>query len=381
MAVSAYVVCIVASHTYFPFFSGNAITEMCDLIVRLYPLRQPLLTLHATETVSTLFASPVCHLNHTALSGLLEIILGDSAAGAALDGKESNAAISYIKCIEEGCLKLYELDPSLGFASLPRAFQILIPQLASSHTTVRFATAQCLKNLVNSCCGDIQAIDAAVSRSSSARGSVPALLKIISCIENSLGARYQDSWIDTLSVSAELFRALANSSKASQVLTGIFEKIGEMCAGADDAAGDALMAGCDENEEDQAIMRNKIVLAAQDALGVGIQCLGPEVVLAVLPVNLVEGLEGSEEPRTWMLPLLKLHVQGARLSYWGHTLLPLARSLGSRASKAGRDAQVCTALEAQIWETLPSFCRWAEDAGNAFRYVLLYVFLLWVVCI
>ena len=32
-----------------------------------------------------------------------------------------------------------------------------------------------------------------------------------------------------------------------------------------------------------------------------------------------------------------------------------------------REAQVCGALEAQLWATLPSFCSWAQDTAEAFK--------------
>ena len=101
--------------------------------------------------------------------------------------------------------------------------------------------------------------------------------------------------------------------------------IGELCAGGDDAA-----AAGEQAVDDQ------LLLAAQNALGAAMLSLGPETVLAALPLNLVEGLAGTAEPRTWLLPLLRIHVRSARLGYWGKVLLPLARELGTRAAAAAR---------------------------------------------
>lgn len=70
-----------------------------------------------------------------------------------------------------------------------------------------------------------------------------------------------------------------------------------------------------------------------------LQALGPEAVLAALPLNLAEGLAGTGEARTWLLPLLRMHVRGARLGYWGKVLLPLARELGARAAAAARSVE------------------------------------------
>jgi hypothetical protein len=32
-----------------------------------------------------------------------------------------------------------------------------------------------------------------------------------------------------------------------------------------------------------------------------------------------------------------------------------------------REAQICSALEMQLWATLPSFCSWAVDTADAFK--------------
>ncbi|CAD7700237.1 unnamed protein product [Ostreobium quekettii] len=95
-------------------------------------------------------------------------------------------------------------------------------------------------------------------------------------------------------------------------------------------------------------------------------------VLSVLPLRLIEGLDGDEEARPWMLPLLKKYVQRTSLECWGSELLPLGRALGNRAAslqQAGRGqrAMLCLTLERQIWNTLPSFCIWPKDGDVAYR--------------
>ncbi len=78
--------------------------------------------------------------------------------------------------------------------------------------------------------------------------------------------------------------------------------------------------------------------AASDALGLALRVLGPAVVLSVLPLGVRESLAASapggggaaaaaarraaaEPARTWLLPLLRRHVAGAPLAYWGSELL------------------------------------------------------------
>lgn len=83
-----------------------------------------------------------------------------------------------------------------------------------------------------------------------------------------------------------------------------------------------------------------------------------------------QGLEGRGEARTWLLPMLRQHVSNARLGFWGSVLLPLARRMGSvAANPAHPHALACRALEAQLWNCLPSFASWPEDTATAFQCV------------
>ena len=87
-----------------------------------------------------------------------------------------------------------------------------------------------------------------------------------------------------------------------------------------------------------------------------------------------QGLDGSGEARTWLLPLLRAHVSGAKIAFWASQLLPLARLCGRQAAAAAEAgpkralaATHCRALELQLWATLPSFCSWPEDTDIALR--------------
>ncbi|PNH02025.1 Ribosomal RNA-processing protein 12 [Tetrabaena socialis] len=96
--------------------------------------------------------------------------------------------------------------------------------------------------------------------------------------------------------------------------------------------------------------------------------------LKVLPLQIVEGLAGTAEPRTWLLPLLRRHVRHCRLAFWQQELLPLAVTLGSRSAAltatggagAAALALKCRTLELQvrvIVERLARRCGFDEVAA------------------
>ena len=68
-------------------------------------------------------------------------------------------------------------------------------------------------------------------------------------------------------------------SSGAPLAEGLLLRLGELCAGASDAAEE----GADEASD-------KVSLAAQNALGQGIRSMGPSAVLAVLPLGLVQVL-------------------------------------------------------------------------------------------
>ncbi len=67
-------------------------------------------------------------------------------------------------------------------------------------------------------------------------------------------------------------------SEGAPLAEGLLLRLGEMCAGASDAAEEGM------GEEGS----HKVPLAAQNALGQAIRSMGPQPVLQVLPLGLVE---------------------------------------------------------------------------------------------
>ena len=266
-------------------------------------------------------------------------------------------------------MKLAAADPAAAAAVLPRIVHALLPQLASHQDGVRRGTAYALRNIINAGLQESE-VAAAVTAGGKTGRKLSSVQRVVIAVESSLGPQYRDAWEGSLTIAGELLEKLGR--RGAPLSQGLVLRIGQLCAGADDVAA--------EDDKERVAEEAKLTLAAQTALGIALRALGPDVVLSVLPLHLEEGLEGSEEARTWLLPLLRVHVRGARVGYWKSTLLPLARAMGARAAAAGRDAarereaQVCSTLEVQLWSTFPSFCTWAEDAGEVFPYVFFFFF-------
>lgn len=99
-------------------------------------------------------------------------------------------------------------------------------------------------------------------------------------------------------VAGELLQKLGTSG--APLAEGLLLRLGEICAGASDAAEE-------EAALDQATSRD--ALAAQTALGQGIRSMGPQAILQVLPLGLVEASQ-----LTFTMPVVDLGLTCAALS-------------------------------------------------------------------
>lgn len=169
--------------------AGAAAAPACDLLLKLYPLRQPLLSRHATDALTALCSAPGSHLSPKALSELLGAALGAEALWDAR--RDPDTTLAATRLLEDGLCRLAGADAALCAARLPRAVHALVPQLAVEHEGVRFATGACLKNIINEC------VDDAMISTALAGGSgkqAPQLLSVLAALEGSLGPHYQDAW-------------------------------------------------------------------------------------------------------------------------------------------------------------------------------------------
>jgi ribosomal RNA-processing protein 12 len=162
---------------------------VCDLLLKLFPLRQPLLSRHAADALAALCAAPGAHVSPGALSELLAAVL---ACEQLWERRDADITVAAIRLVEEGLRRLAATDPAAATGRLPRAFHALVPQLAAEQETVRYAAGMCLKNVINDC------VDEAAVAAALAGGGVghaaPPLLSVLAALEGSLGPSYQDAW-------------------------------------------------------------------------------------------------------------------------------------------------------------------------------------------
>lgn len=322
-----------------------------QMLLRLFPLGQPLLNRHAADCLCAVAAAPSCPLGAKSLHDLVAYILDQRDFW---DRRDVEGVISMTRVVQLGAIQLHATHAGVAAALLPKVFHGLVPQLAAEQDGVRHATSEALREIAAACIDEAM-ITAAITAAS---GAPSPLQSVIAALGSALGPRFQESWGLALPVVGSVIERLGRPG--APLARPLIEKIGEFLAGAFDAT--------EADQQSYVACAN----AAEAALGCALKALGPSQVLSVLPFNFEKGMDGQGEARTWMLPLLRDHVRESELEGWGTALMPVARSMIQRAQayqKAGnaQRAQQCRALEQQVWATLPSFASWCTDLGAGMK--------------
>mmetsp|Transcript_28919 Transcript_28919/g.94534 ORF Transcript_28919/g.94534 Transcript_28919/m.94534 type:complete len:1369 (-) Transcript_28919:1378-5484(-) len=388
-----------ACKRWLPAISGEGAGRACEAIVRIFTLRQPLLSHHAADALLAAVSAP--DLPPAALAGLAKALLA-----MRFEEYESQTTVSLLRVLAGACARLHATDPAESAEILPSVFQAVVRLLSHPQDGVVIECGEALKVLVRSCV-DAPMVQAGVRRIASAerRGAKTPIERVILAVESGLGHRYRDAWAVMLPVVAVLFERMGLPSCA--LLRGVLGALGEMGAARDLPCAVQL----------------------QQALGSAVRTVGVEQVVAVLPLDPtallaaapaaaaskaaqakdmeVEGEDGDmngdgdddDEPmdaeeaaeaeddddfvfgpdaagnlpdgRLWLIPLFRTYAYGDNIGAFERVLLPLAKELAARAEAAERegrnaDALHARALEHGVWALLPALCNWAVDTSGSF---------------
>ena len=104
-----------------------------------------------------------------------------------------------------------------------------------------------------------------------------------------------------------------------------------------------------------------------------VKLVGVRQLLGIYPLSILSG-ETVNIPNGWMLPILRDNISNAELKFFITDLVPLTATLRTRAETLQQEKQtleekVCSNLEFQIWNLLPSFCKNPTDLLESFKVV------------
>ena len=103
--------------------------------------------------------------------------------------------------------------------------------------------------------------------------------------------------------------------------------------------------------------------AADIAIGMAIEVCGPQWVVSLLPLDLLQDNNKRSAGRAWLLPLLRTKITNTALKHFVDTFVPLSATLFQKKSEAlakpsgGEiEAKIYEALVDQIWALFPGYC-------------------------
>lgn len=231
------------------------------------------------------------------------------------------------------------VDPDVALAALPALFTAIAAFLESPAYNIRTSAAQCLVSLATTVIPDSALLD--ITRSTEAIFS--AVAKTTTGL---LSVRFQGAWKEVFEVLSALLDKLR--WRSTPLLDDAVKLIGNLRS----------------NEGFQGKKE------ADDVLGRAVRAMGPDTVLAILPLNLAAPRPGAPG-RAWMLPTLRTWVANAPLAHFRAFFVPLSESFFQRVVDAGDgektvEVKIFETLVGQIWSLFPGYCDLPSDLATAF---------------
>ncbi|KFM06540.1 RRP12-like, partial [Aptenodytes forsteri] len=324
-----------------PCFPAAVVKTCCETLLRVMTLSHVLVTACAMQAFHSLFsaqASVAClpaELNAQIITALYDYVPSTS---------DLQPLLTWLSTMERAHINLGRLQKDLCWAHLPRLFSAAMNCFLSPHSQVVAAAAQTLETLLSECVAPH--MDDLGTVSASAPAPAAYLCKMFRSVEEGLTYRFHAAWDEVL-----------------RVLEVFFETCGKQCH--------PIMRKCLRSLCDLRLSPHFPYTAEVDQ-AVGAGAMGPEVLLEAVPLEIDGKEETLDFPRSWLLPVLRDYVQGARLGFFTSYFLPLAATLKSRAlefTQAGKsvEAKIYDTLQWQVWTLLPGFCTHPTDLLGAFK--------------
>ncbi|KAH0613786.1 uncharacterized protein H6S33_005672 [Morchella sextelata] len=273
---------------------------------------------------------------HAKLPGVLEAIM-ELRPGVG----DAGVAPAWLAVVARGWEVFAAVDEDKAFAGLPALWGVVAAYLQGAARDVRVSAAQCLVALATTAIPDRALLD--VTRSTEG-----VLAKVAAGTNELLSVRFQGAWAEVFEVLVALLDKLL--WRASPLLNDAVKTIGELRA----------------NEGFQGKKE------ADEVLGHAVRAMGPDAVLALLPLNLVAPKPGAPG-RAWMLPVLREYVGNTRLGHFREVFVPMSEAFFERVVGAAEgggektvEGKIFETLVGQAWALFPGYCDLPVDLCEAF---------------
>jgi ribosomal RNA-processing protein 12 len=313
---------------------SRKIDVLCELLLNISKSSNEFLTIAAFEIFEVIFAGMADELASAKLPRLLEVI-----SELQPSKNDSQLLPPWIAVISRGYEVSAQLEPEDTFMKLPELFTMVAEFLTSSSHNIRISASECLISFLVNLIPDSVILEPSVY-------DEKILEKLGKIAQNLLSVKFQAAWMEVFNMLAAMFETLR--WRSDPIMKPVLRTVGDL-------RSSESFAG--KKEADAVISR-------------AISALGPDVVLAVLPLNLPRPPPG-QTGRVWMLPLLRDSVHNAKLAHFRTEMVPLSEQLYQRVIEHGSrektmEVKVFETVVQQIWSILPGYCDLPLDLVEAF---------------
>ncbi|RDW90450.1 mRNA-binding protein RRP12 [Aspergillus mulundensis] len=313
---------------------SKKIEPLCELLMNASRSTNEYITMGAFEVFEVIFSSMANEFTSSKLPRLLEAISELKPAQ-----NDSQLLPPWIAVLSRGYDVSAQIAPEDTFEKLPDLFNMISSYLASPSSNIRVSASECLVSFVANCIPANVIIEPSVY-------DEKTLEKLAKAAKDLLSVKYQAAWMEVFNVCAAMFESFKWQS--SPFLDDVVRTVGEL-------------------RSNEAFQGKK---EADNVLGAAIEAMGPEAVLEILPLNLIEQKAG-QPGRVWFLPILRDSVTNTNLRHFRSEFVPLSEALYQRVMEYASaektvEVKIFETLVQQTWAILPGYCELPLDLAESF---------------
>ena len=313
---------------------SKKIESLCEMLLGIAKTGNEYMTMAVFEIFEVIFEGMTDDVSSAKLPRLMEIISELRPAA-----NDTQLVPPWLAILSRGYDVSAQIEPEDTFQNLPDLFTMVSQFLASPSENIRISASECLVSFMANCIPEQVILEPSIY-------DEKTLEKIAKAAEALLTVQYQAAWLQTFNVLGAMFDALR--WRANPILLNVTKTIGEI--------------------RENGSFRNK--KEADEVIGKAIRAMGPDVVLSVLPLNIVKPVKG-QSGKAWMFPILRDYVSNTRLNHFKTEMVPLSELLFQKVLDHGQaektmEVKIYETLVHQVWSTLPGYCDLPLDLSEAF---------------
>lgn len=313
---------------------SKKIESLCEVLLGISKSSNEFMTMASFEVFEVIFQGMAGDVASSKLPRLLEVI-----SELRPSHNDTQLLPPWIAILSRAYDVAAQVEPEETFQKLPELIDSISTSMASSSHNIRISTSECLISFMSNCIPNSALLEPSVY-------DEKIFAKIGKAAMELLSVKYQAAWMESFAVIGAIFDGLR--WQAVSTMDEVLKTIGDLRA-------HDTFAGKRE---------------ADEVIGKAVRAIGPQQVLAILPLNLAKPKAG-QPGRAWMLPILRDFVSNTDLAHFRTEMVPLSELMFSKVIQHGdaektMDIKIYETLVQQIWSTLPGYCDLPLDLISTF---------------